>query len=302
MRKGSDPPSMVPSEYSSHYGHFMEQYWATQGAQHLDYEHSEKYGAYDSFQHGEHDEEGRDNDIKSEHNWSVGLNSDPFAKQTPEKGNLKTPRPLLEMKCQFCPSYFDDLPKIVAHLHLHLERVASKDTDLECMVKGCDYKADYDVNDEEESNPKPVSKYVQLRCIEQHVRNEHLNMQAWKCGFCDKQFNQKQSLVYHYKMHEDPTKQYCNICQRFRDAGKMSSHDAEKCSKMALIEKRLECNECGKIFRSVPSLWLHKKIHTSERYICEFCDKSFTQKGNRKTHIMKKHADKLYENPIYLMK
>ena len=60
MRKGSDPPSMVPSEYSSHYGHFMEQYWATQGAQQLDYERSENYGAYDSFQHGEQEKKKKE--------------------------------------------------------------------------------------------------------------------------------------------------------------------------------------------------------------------------------------------------
>ena len=69
----------------------MEQYWATQGAQHLDYDHSEKYGAYDSFQHGEQEKERRDNDIKSEHNWFNGSNSDLFAKQTPERGNIINP-------------------------------------------------------------------------------------------------------------------------------------------------------------------------------------------------------------------
>ena len=87
------------------------------------------------------------------------------------------------------------------------------------------------MNDEDQGNPKQISKYAQLRCIEQHIRSEHLNMQSWKC---DKQFNQKQSLVYHHKMHTDPTKEYCNIHQRFRDAEHMSYHDTEKCARMAM--------------------------------------------------------------------
>ena len=308
MRKGWGPPTMIPTDYPLHYGHFMEQYWARPGPSGnimQEYYHDEKHEHFESTKQETYDygnvQMGNSEEIKTENFENPTARTfkrtayEAFNRPTPPK--VETIKAKVEMKCQFCASYFDDLSNLLGHLHLHLERMPSKDIDLACMVKDCDYKADSELYQDEESDPRPISKYAQLRSIEQHIRSVHLNMQTWKCDYCDKQFNQKQSLVYHHKMHNDPTKEYCNICERFKDAEKMSLHDADKCARLAMVERKHECNDCGKTFKSLPSLWLHKKIHSDERFICEFCNKAFTQKGNRKTHMMKKHVSKILENP-----
>ena len=61
-------------------------------------------------------------------------------RQPSQQPKNKTQKVKLEMKCQFCTSYFDNLAQLLGHLHLHLERLSSKDLGLVCMVKDCDLK------------------------------------------------------------------------------------------------------------------------------------------------------------------
>jgi len=55
------------------------------------------------------------------------------------------------------------------------------------------------------------------------------------------------------------------------------------------LEKKYECLACGKGFRGLASLQLHRAIHEEKKFTCNFCYKRFTQKGNMRTHIQKKH-------------
>jgi len=211
----------------------------------------------------------------------------------------------IEMICQFCGNDFQDLDNLISHVHLHLENIPDSDVTLRCMVKNCNYrpktctKKNNTSNELDEQNS--ITKYTQLKSIEDHMRSKHFKMSAWKCLFCDKPFNSKASLDYHHRMHNDPSKEYCRICKHFKSIDKISSHDLVKCAKHANAERKYECEDCGKRFKGAANLALHRTIHSEERFLCDFCGKSFTQKGNRKTHIMKKHTAALIQQSLTIV-
>lgn len=212
--------------------------------------------------------------------------------KTEEKGEGE-----VEMKCQFCGSDFREVELLVCHLNLHLDSLASLPgtqlQPLRCAVTGCGYK------------PKPVrtaatSHYSTLKVVEEHIRAKHLKLPAWQCLYCDKTFNSKASLDYHHRMHNDPTKEYCNICRHFKSSDKFAHHDKVKCARLANAERKFKCEDCGKRFKGAANLALHRTIHSELRFICDFCGRAFTQKGNRKTHILKKHSEQLAESVSFL--
>ena len=131
MRKGCGPPSMVPPSYPSYYEHLMDQYWAREGTYEntaqQEYLNTEKYGLYGSMQYeGYGNGISRDEEIKTEYFDSPGASR--WGKNYPEALNrqpsqqlqIKIQKVKLEMKCQFCTSYFDNLAQLLGHFHLHL--------------------------------------------------------------------------------------------------------------------------------------------------------------------------------------
>ena len=56
------------------------------------------------------------------------------------------------------------------------------------------------------------------------------------------------------------------------------------------------CEECGKSYRLISLLNLHKKRHSGEaRYRCEDCGKLFTTSGNLKRHQLVHSGEKPYQ-------
>ena len=122
-------------------------------------------------------------------------------------------------------------------------------------------------------------------------------MSRWRCELCGKTLNSKASLDYHLKRHRDPAKHYCPFCQHFISKEKIASHDLVKCAQTAGLEKKYECRACGKRFKGLASLQLHRAIHEEKKFSCQFCERSFTQKGNMRTHIQKKHKQMVLASP-----
>ena len=353
MRKSSwGSPTMVPSQYPFHYGHFMDQYWPRPeifdtSKQNIVQEnnsynvrqepyHDSSLGMIHQArpQHSEHLRLGFPQDLSSDFDKmkqsknqlrseiiikeesipvELGLN-DQESVTKERSGVVKVEEPesdplsfkqVIQMTCQFCGSDFNNLDSLIGHVHLHLENMHDCDVNLRCMVKTCNYRPKPNIKrtdspGEEPSSSNQVTRYTQLKSIQDHMRSKHLNMPAWKCIFCDKPFNSKASLDYHIRMHNDPSKEYCRICKHFKGIDKIASHDLVKCAKLANTERKYECEDCGKRFKGAANLALHRVIHSEERFICDFCGKSFTQKGNRKTHIMKKHSAALLQQSLFL--
>lgn len=56
------------------------------------------------------------------------------------------------------------------------------------------------------------------------------------------------------------------------------------------------CEECGKSYRLISLLNLHKKRHTGEaKYRCDDCGKLFTTSGNLKRHQLVHSGEKPYQ-------
>ena len=53
---------------------------------------------------------------------------------------------------------------------------------------------------------------------------------------------------------------------------------------------KFSCGDCGMTFKFRSHLEIHHRIHTGIKpYVCEVCNKRFTQKNNLKTHFLTVH-------------
>ena len=136
------------------------------------------------MQYGGHDNDRRrDAELKTEYFDSPGARRlerklpESFNRQPSQQPKNKIQKVKLKMKCQFCTSYFDNLAQLLGHLHLHLERLSSKDLGLVCMVKDCHYTAHYDVNDEDEGNPRQISKQAGMSSAQPQA--EAVSLKFW---------------------------------------------------------------------------------------------------------------------------
>ena len=58
-----------------------------------------------------------------------------------------------------------------------------------------------------------------------------------------------------------------------------------------VVGQKLACDECGKSFPWPSQLESHKRVHSGHKpYVCQFCQKSFTQKGHMRRHEFTIHS------------
>ena len=76
---------------------------------------------------------------------------------------------------------------------------------------------------------------------------------------------------------------FCDICNRgFYHLDTLRDHVANL---FGLI-KRYQCDICQKLFKSKPSLRIHRRIHSGEKpFQCETCMRSFSVKSTLTKHI-----------------
>ncbi|XP_043276458.1 zinc finger protein 1 homolog [Venturia canescens] len=135
-----------------------------------------------------------------------------------------------------------------------------------------------------------------FRCqahLERHKR-VHTGQRPFTCNICTMSFNQQEVLDKHKGSHQGRKEFRCANChQSFRFKVSLKSHminfhmDLEN-STLNDIDRSLSCNECGKFFATRYKLQRHSRCHTGERpYICNYCNRSFSQTGNLKLHEAK---------------
>lgn len=107
---------------------------------------------------------------------------------------------------------------------------------------------------------------------------------GFACLFCQKTFRKRSLLSAHERIHQNLRPFKCDQCPKdFRDFGALSSHKIRLHSREFL---KFSCTICTKRFRYERELDIHQRMHSgSKPYHCGFCNKSFTQLGNQRSHV-----------------
>uniref|UniRef100_A0A0D9S5S9 Zinc finger protein 891 n=1 Tax=Chlorocebus sabaeus TaxID=60711 RepID=A0A0D9S5S9_CHLSB len=105
---------------------------------------------------------------------------------------------------------------------------------------------------------------------------------------CHQSSLKKQGQTHTEKKHE------CNQCGKaFKSISNLTLH-----KKSHMGEKQYECKECGKVFNDSSTLrrHAHMRTHTGEKpYECNQCGKAFSQKPSLKAHMRTHTGEKPYE-------
>uniref|UniRef100_A0A336KUF1 CSON014099 protein n=1 Tax=Culicoides sonorensis TaxID=179676 RepID=A0A336KUF1_CULSO len=128
--------------------------------------------------------------------------------------------------------------------------------------------------------------------LRRHLIRFHFHYLATNiCSECNPQkFFAKRTQYYEHQkiVHSREEKQKCPQCEKLFKTKSLKQHlNSVHDPKENIIEKRYNCEFCGKIFSSMKTLNKHHKSHlsSSERpYKCKICGKGFNQQYTLKSH------------------
>ena len=139
--------------------------------------------------------------------------------------------------------------------------------------------------------PEHKKVYVYKKSLAEHKLRDHSEGHfKYVCDYCGKGFFHKSEFTIHRDgVHLRKKDFACNRCQEkaFTTVGRLNAH-LERCGKT----NNIECNQCGKLFASKESLYIHiSDTHRKDmQYECPLCkDKIYDTQGGFYSHLRVKH-------------
>ena len=146
-----------------------------------------------------------------------------------------------------------------------------------------------------------IKQKKKSKCSNIKNKKEKNTAEDFKCVYdtCDVTFNSSREVKKHImKTHSRPRKEKlfgCDSCEKKFP----TKHEAEIHLRFrhGNPEKKYSCGDCNKKFLHNGELKMHQKgVHLKIRdFHCLFCDFSFSQKCNLKTHMIKMHTEEYYD-------
>ncbi|KAF4529146.1 hypothetical protein B566_EDAN017607 [Ephemera danica] len=141
---------------------------------------------------------------------------------------------------------------------------------------------------------KPCNKtYKEMQFLAPHLSIRHNINLPFECDVCHKYFITRNKMVIHKVEHDEGLKSFnCEKCpSKFIRECDLKLHVYSE----HLFEKaELQCDICGKAFKTEPNLLQHERYyHKNERpFECDECDATFKRKCDLNRHIDMVHITK----------
>ncbi|XP_041813676.1 zinc finger protein 420-like [Chelmon rostratus] len=179
----------------------------------------------------------------------------------------------------------------------HLEPEPRSDHQLLCnnghVAQNQDQKGDEDGDSQsagvaEKSQSESHSDKVHYPDMSHTDHNARTGKRTFRCDTCGKDFNQKQTLQRHRRLHTGEKPYSCKTC------GKDFRHDSVLKGHMRTHtgERPYLCKTCGRAFRQNGNLTVHmRRVHSGEKpFVCKTCWRRYVDLPALRTHMRRVHA------------